>query len=61
MLLESLALGGMFAAGADCAILLALLLALVGPVCGAFDWFRLADQDAILGAIMLFATGASCI
>ena len=85
---ESLALGGMFAAGADGAILLALLiglqnlpegfnawrelsgnvpgrvavrrmllLALMGPVCGAVGWFWLADQDAILGAIMLFAAG----
>ena len=85
---ESLALGGMFAAGADGAILLALLiglqnlpegfnawrelsgnvrpgvalrrmllLALMGPVCGAVGWFWLADQDAILGAIMLFRRG----
>ena len=34
-----------------------LLLALLGPVCGAVGWFWLADQDAILGAIMLFAAG----
>ncbi len=34
-----------------------LLLALMGPVCGAVGWFWLADQDAILGAIMLFAAG----
>ena len=85
---ESLALGGMFAAGADGAVLLALLiglqnlpegfnawrelagqirrgvalrrmllLALLGPVCGAVGWFWLADQDAVLGAIMLFAAG----
>ena len=80
---ESMALGGMFAAGADGAVVLALLiglqnlpgfnarrelsgnvrpgvalrrmllLALLGPV----GWFWLADQDAILGAIMLFAAG----
>ena len=85
---ESLALGGMFAAGAGGAVLLALLiglqnlpegfnawrelagqirrgvalrrmllLALLGPVCGAVGWFWLADQDAVLGAIMLFAAG----
>ena len=86
---ESLALGGMFAANADGAVLLALLiglqnlpqgfnawrelasgqfsrqkalglmvlLALLGPVCGALGWFWLADQDAILGSIMLFASG----
>jgi ZIP family zinc transporter len=85
---ESLALGGMFAAGSEGAVLLALLigmqnlpegfnawrelsghirpgvalrrmllLALLGPVCGAIGWFWLADQDAILGSIMLFAAG----
>ena len=86
---ESLALGGMFAANADGAVLLALLiglqnlpegfnawrelasghfsrpralalmaaLALLGPVCGAIGWFWLADQDAALGSIMLFAAG----
>ena len=86
---ESLALGGMFAANAEGAVLLALLiglqnlpegfnawrelgagrfsraralslmavLALLGPVCGAIGWFWLADQDAILGSIMLFASG----
>lgn len=86
---ESLALGGMFAANAEGAVLLALLiglqnlpegfnawrelgsgyfsrpralglmlmLALLGPVCGAFGWFWLADQDAVLGSIMLFASG----
>ena len=85
---ESLALGGMFAAGADGAVLLALLiglqnlpegfnswreltgtirsgvalrrmllLALLGPVCGAIGWFWLADHQAVLGAIILFATG----
>ena len=82
---ESLALGGMFAAGAVVLALLIglqnlpegfnawrelsgnvrpgvalrrmLLLALLGPVCGAVGWFWLADQDAILGAIMLFAAG----
>ena len=86
---ESLALGGMFAANAEGALLLALLiglqnlpegfnawrelatgqfsrsralglmalLALLGPVCGAIGWFWLADQDALLGSIMLFAAG----
>ena len=85
---ESLALGGMFAAGADGAVLLALLiglqnlpegfnswrelaghirpgvavrrmllLALLGPVCGVVGWFWLADYQAVLGAIMLFAAG----
>ena len=85
---ESLALGGMFAAGADGAVVLALLiglqnlpegfnawrelaghirrgaalrrmllLALLGPVCGAVGWFWLAGFDAALGAIMLFAAG----
>ena len=85
---ESLALGGMFAANAEGAVLLALLiglqnlpegfnawrelsghirpgvalrrmllLALLGPVCGTFGWFWLADQDAVLGSIMLVAAG----
>ena len=36
---------------------LMLLLALLGPVCGLIGWFWLADQDAILGGIMLFASG----
>ena len=85
---ESLALGGMFAAGSEGAVLLALLigmqnlpegfnawrelsghirpgvalrrmllLALLGPVCGAIGWFWLADRDAVLGSIMLFAAG----
>ena len=85
---ESLALGGMFAAGAEGAVLLALLigmqnlpegfnawrelsghiprgaalrrmllLALLGPVCGAVGWLWLAGYDAVLGAIMLFAAG----
>ena len=86
---ESLALGGMFAAGADGAVLLAVLiglqnlpegfnawrelaagqsnrrlvlglmvlLALFGPVCGVIGWVWLADQAAVLGAIMLFAAG----
>ena len=86
---ESLALGGMFAANAEGAVLLALLiglqnlpegfnawrelgagqfgrhralslmavLALLGPACGAAGWFWLADQDAVLGSIMLFAAG----
>lgn len=86
---ESLALGGMFAANAEGALLLALLIglqnlpegfnawrelatgqfsrsralglmlmvALLGPVCGAVGWFWLADHDAVLGSIMLFASG----
>ena len=86
---ESLALGGMFAANAEGAVLLALLIglqnlpegfnswrefasgqfnrrvahgsmaliALLGPVCGLIGWLWLADRDAILGAIMLFAAG----
>ncbi len=86
---ESLALGGMFAATAEAATLLALLigvqnlpegfnawrelacgqfnrsaaqrfmllLALLGPVCGLIGWFWLAGNDAVLGAIMLFAGG----
>ena len=86
---ESLALGGMFAADADGAILLALLiglqnlpegfnawrelgsgsfsrpvalglmllLAALGPACGTLGWFWLADQQAVLGSIMLFASG----
>ena len=86
---ESLALGGMFAANAEGAILLALLiglqnlpegfnawrelasgdfsrpralvlmlvLALLGPACGTIGWFWLADHDAVLGSIMLFASG----
>ena len=86
---ESLALGGMLAANAEGAVLLALLigmqnlpegfnawrelgagqfsraralglmlaLALLGPVCGAVGWFWLADHDAVLGCIMLFASG----
>ena len=86
---ESLALGGMFAAGAEGAILLALLIglqnlpegfnawrelatgqqgrriaillmatvSLLGPLCGVSGWYWLADQDAMLGVIMLFAAG----
>ena len=34
-----------------------LLLALLGPVCGAVGWFWLAGYEAVLGAIMLFAAG----
>ena len=34
-----------------------LLLALLGPVCGTVGWFWLADQDAVLGSIMLVAAG----
>ena len=86
---ESLALGGMFAANAESAVLLALLIglqnlpegfnawrelgsgqfsrpkalglmlavALLGPICGVAGWFWLAEQDAVLGSIMLFASG----
>lgn len=86
---ESLALGGMFAAGAEGAALLALLiglqnlpegfnawrelvtgkvlpgramllmtlLALLGPICGVVGWLWLADQDTVLGSIMLLAAG----
>ena len=86
---ESVALGGMFAAGAEGAALLALLIALqnlpegfnawrelasgpfnrkaaqaavvllafLGPISGAIGWFWLAGQDAVLGAVMLFAAG----
>ena len=86
---ESLALGGMFAANAEGAVLLALLIGLqnlpegfnawrelaagqfnprtalglmvllasLGPVCGLIGWFWLADHDAILGAMMVFAAG----
>lgn len=86
---ESLALGGMFAVGADEAVLLALLIGLqnlpegfnawrelaarrysrrravmlmavvafLGPVCAVAGWHWLADADAVLGAIMLFAAG----
>ena len=86
---ECLALGGMFAATAEAATLLALLigvqnlpegfnawrefacgqfnrsaaqrlmllLALLGLVCGLIGWFWLAGNDAVLGAIMLFAGG----
>lgn len=34
-----------------------VVLALLGPVCGVIGWFWLADQDAVLGSIMLFASG----
>lgn len=86
---ESLALGGMFAANADGAVLLALLiglqnlpegfnawrelatgrlraakalllmlvLAALGPVCGVVGWFWLADYRAAVGALLLFAAG----
>ena len=86
---ESLALGGMFAAGAEEAMVLALLIglqnlpegfnawrelttgtvkrgtvvmlmvvvALLGPLCGISGWYWLADQDTVLGVIMLFAAG----
>ena len=36
---------------------LMVMLAFLGPVCGLIGWFWLADQDAILGGIMLFASG----
>ena len=86
---ESLALGGMFAANAEGAMLLALLiglqnlpegfnacrelaagkvratkalllmlvLAALGPVCGVIGWFWLADYRAVVGAVLLFAAG----
>lgn len=86
---ESLALGGMFAANADGAVLLALLiglqnlpegfnawrelaaghlhatkavllllvLAAFGPICGVVGWLWLADYRAAVGAILLFAAG----
>ena len=86
---ETLALGGMFAAGAEGAALLALLIALqnlpegfnawrelttgsfnrktvqisivllafLGPIFGTIGWLWLAGQDAVLGAVMLFAAG----
>ena len=34
-----------------------VLFGLVGPICGLIGWFWLADHDAVLGAIMLFAAG----
>lgn len=86
---ESLALGGMFAANAQGAMLLALLiglqnlpegfnawrelaagkvratkalllmlvLAALGPVCGVIGWFWLADYRAVVGSVLLFAAG----
>ena len=36
---------------------LMVMLTFLGPVCGLIGWFWLADQDAILGGIMLFASG----
>lgn len=86
---ESLALGGMFAANAEGAMLLALLiglqnlpegfnawrelaagqvratkalllmlvLAALGPVCGVIGWFWLADYRVVVGALLLFAAG----
>lgn len=86
---ESLALGGMFAANAEGALLLALLiglqnlpegfnawrelvaakvratkslllillLATLGPVCGMIGWFWLADYRPVVGAVLLFAAG----
>ena len=32
-------------------------LAVLGPVCGAIGWFWLADHEAVLGAVLLFAAG----
>lgn len=32
-------------------------LALLGPVCGAVGWFWLADHQAVLGGVLLFAAG----
>ena len=32
-------------------------LALLGPVCGLVGWFWLADQETVLGSIMLLAAG----
>ncbi|MDE0349204.1 MAG: ZIP family metal transporter, partial [Gammaproteobacteria bacterium] len=32
-------------------------VALLGPVCGAIGWFWLADHEAVLGAVLLFAAG----
>ena len=32
-------------------------LAALGPVCGAIGWFWLADHEAVLGAVLLFAAG----
>lgn len=32
-------------------------LALLGPVCGAIGWFWLADHEAVLGGVLLFAAG----
>ena len=34
-----------------------VLLAFLGPVSGVIGWFWLAGQDAVLGAVMLFAAG----
>ena len=34
-----------------------IVLALLGPVCGAIGWFWLADHEAVLGAVLLFAAG----
>lgn len=86
---ETLALGGMFAANAEGAMLLALLiglqnlpegfnawreladgkvratkalllmlvLAALGPVCGVIGWFWLADYRSVVGAVLLLAAG----
>ena len=32
-------------------------LALFGPVCGMIGWFWLADHEAVLGGVLLFAAG----
>lgn len=34
-----------------------IILALLGPVCGLVGWFWLADQETVLGSIMLLAAG----
>ena len=86
---ESLALGGMCAANAEGAMLLAVLiglqnlpegfnawrelaagkvraakalllmlvLAALGPVCGVIGWFWLADYRTVVGGVLLFAAG----
>ena len=51
---RELAASGMRAAKA---LGLMVILALLGPVCGVVGWFWLADHQAVLGAILLFAAG----
>ena len=38
-------------------LLLMLVVASLGPVCALAGWFWLGEEDAILGAVMLFASG----